>query len=195
MRRAIILLSSFPLFAFVSGCTVESKTLYADARWRAWCPNPPFQGCNALPAHDFQQFDGDVVDGMLYRTSCLAIDDDGQLSVSLRVQEQNSSLEIRGLVTGSDGGAVVGAGCEVRLDENENVYSGSCGPDSPSEAQPCQIVSVAVDRSDADGPSVAVRLRCDSLPFGANPNQAFNVRDTANIDSPAEIRVANCVGL
>lgn len=196
MRRAIILLSSLPLFAFLSSCTVDDKALYADARWRARCPVvDPFQGCNALPAHDFQQFDGDIVDGDLYRVSCLAIEDDGQLSISFRAQEGNSSIEVRGLVTGRDGGSAAAAGCDVLLDESENVYSGACGPAAPSEEQPCQIVNVAVDRNDSDGPSITVRMLCSKLPLGANPTQAYDVTDTANILSPAELRIANCQGL
>ena len=50
-------------------------------------------------------------------------------------------------------------------------------PAAPSEAQPCQIVNVVVDRSDADGPSITVRMSCDALPLGADARRLVDEGD------------------
>jgi hypothetical protein len=188
-------LLGLPVLALLSSCGVEANAVYADVRWWATCPTVNPWACPATKKHDFQQFDGDIVEGTLYRASCTAVESNNQLSVSFTVQDGEDALDVRGIVTGVNGGSVLSGGCSVQMTESGNSFEGDCGAATPSAAQPCQIQNVAVDRNDPDGKSVTVRMSCDRLPWDAQPTLGFNVRDAANTVSPAELRLANCIGL
>jgi hypothetical protein len=193
MRR---ILSILMLLALASSCTADAKRVYADARWWAVCPVVnPWQGCQAGEQHDLRQTDGDVVGADTFRASCFADENNGQLSVSFSVQDGEDLIDVRGIVTSRNGGPVLPGGCSVLIVEDENSYEGDCGPAVPSADQPCQIQEVVVDRGDADGKSVTVRLQCNNLPWDASPERSFNLRDSASTSSPASLRLANCRGL
>lgn len=194
MRLAPSLLL-LPALVAASSCTADAGTLYADVRWYLTCPTNPHQGCQNGQRHDFQQFDGDVVGGTIYRASCFAVQQDDRLSVSFSVQEGQDLVDVRGLVTGVNGGSVFPSLCSVQITEGGNTYSGDCGPVAPTEEQPCQVLDVEIDRDDPDGKSITVRMSCDRLPWDAQETIGFNVRDSASTSSPAELRLANCRGL
>jgi hypothetical protein len=195
MRSLLAAPLAFTLLALASSCTVESKDIYMDVRWWTVCPTPQWSGCNAFDKHDIQAHSGDVVGSESFGATCRATQSNGQLAVSFSVRHNDDILDVRGIVTQRNGGPVLGGGCSVAVTEEENTHVGACGPDAPSAEQPCQINDVVIDRNDADGKSVTVRMRCVNLPSDTNPSRTYNIADTANVFSPAAIRLANCRGL
>lgn len=175
-------------------CDGGGRKLFADARWQVRCP-PGFPMCSrAGDPVDIFNFDGD--EGA--QISCAANPAGDSLIINFRVARgTDPSLAVDGLVTGPDGGGVRGGACTVTVVDDGNTYQGACGPNPPSEAQPCQISSVVFDEEPETGdPRITTEIFCDHIASPSNPmllqrNLTFPMSAT----EPATVAILNCDGI
>ncbi len=175
-------------------CGGDGGTMFADARWQVRCP-PGFPMCSrAGEPVDIFAYDGD--EGV--QVSCAANPAGDSLIINFQVARgSDPSFAVDGLVTGPDGGGVRGGACTVTVVDDGNTFQGACGPNPPSDAQPCQITSVAFDEEAETGdPRITTRIFCSHIPAPANP--MLIQRDVTLPMAPSEpatIAILNCDGI
>ena len=135
------------------------------------------------------------------RASCDISETGAQRIVSFRLGNGlDPSLAVNGIVTGIEGGPVVGDACSLTVIDDGNTYGGvelgRCGANPPSEAAPCQLGPIMFDRNGEDGPEMRTTILCRELPSPANPTilrrDVTRPRDGL---TPASIRLINCDGI
>ena len=175
--------------------------LFADIQYATRCEAT--LGCAGTIDHDICGFDdaepceeGEPSPSL----SCTVIEGDATRVIHFNAQQGGGSsiavTDLAVIVTG--GSPSLGGACHVTVQEGASTYSGSCGADAPSEAQPCQISDVEF-LDDAGNPTVTARMLCQFLENEANP--ALEIEVTAigagptPAGTPARIRLANCAGM
>ena len=160
-------------------------------------------GCAGPVNHDICGFDGaePCEEGEpSVSMSCTTVEGDATRLISFSAQQgEGYSIAVTNLAVSVSGGSPTpGGSCRVTVQEGASTYSGSCGGDAPSEAQPCQISNVEF-YDDRGNPTVSARISCRFLASEASPDLEIEVTDLGAGPGAAgtagRIRIANCPGL
>lgn len=149
------------VLALASGCTASHGTdagvdggdpgPYADLQWQVRCD--AIGMCVEMPARSVLGFDGEGGQ----RISCTVVDSatDRTLSFDTRASAVGTTfgLALSNARFPSGSGGAPAPGCTVSVTEGSTVLTGACGPDAPSEAQPCQLTEVTFG-DDGEGRSL-----------------------------------------
>ncbi|MCA9613440.1 MAG: hypothetical protein KC586_11860 [Myxococcales bacterium] len=190
----------FSLVLLLAACGDDGVGLFADTQWQVRCP-PALAGCSR-DGENVDVFASEGDEGV--NISC-EVDESGDLRfVSFNVSQGGHRLQVTGLQTGLNGGAVTGTGCRVTVVDDSTTYEGACGSSAPSVSQPCQITGLSFieDRvGDTDsgrfGPEVVMSMTCQGVTAAADPVrfQRDVYRSRTSGTTPANIRLINCNGL
>lgn len=166
MRRALpcLVLSVSWLAASCGG----SDPAFGDVAWQVRCPDG-FAGCPSDgPAHNVRGFQDD--EGIFIGCSVDKLEGDRRI---FSFEARDGMARIRGsnITFTGDGGPV--EMCTLRVEEDSVTYqaqSSQCGSASPSEAQPCQIRNLAIDKNADPRPSITGEILCRGITAPANPS-------------------------
>jgi hypothetical protein len=81
---------------------------------------------------------------------------DVELPGEYRIQLLNATVP-------AGGGPVQGNGCQVRVTEGVNTYSGRCGAEAPNDDQPCQLNNIQFGTSMDGYPQASGSLLCRNI--------------------------------
>lgn len=194
----------------IVGCQDGNGPLAIDVAYQLTCAGTPNTACTpatiAGANWDYVADDGaEVVDDngnslgtAQIRCSATSVADN-VLQLALRTELGEDYLELNGFRIARDTGAFVGGACRVSVGDSGTLYGGSthgaCSAATPTITTPCQVVTSSIDRDAKDGPSIDIRLLCNTLPNSQEPSRQVSVRDSQSTGTPAIIRVQNCSGL
>jgi len=197
MNRLTFTILGASLVGLFASCGGGSSAVFGDAVWQVQCPAGS-TGC-PMGGDEVNVFNFDGDEGVT--AECQVFDGGGdEIIVDLAVgYGRDPRLSITGLVTGTDGGPVRGQSV-VTFTDDSNTYGGgtlgTAGANVPSDAQPCQISDVVVDRAGVDGPEIRFSLLCRSVPAAAAPTRLQrDLTRPRNSTEPAQIRMIFCEGL
>ncbi|MCB9604668.1 MAG: hypothetical protein H6720_30485 [Sandaracinus sp.] len=190
----------FSLVLLLAACGDDGVGLFADVQWQVRCPGD-LAGCSR-DGEPVDVFASEGDDG--FNIACEVDESGGLRFISFNVSTGGQRLQVTGLQTGVDGGAVTGTGCRVTIVDDSTTYEGACGSSAPSASQPCQITGLSFieDRvGDTDvgsyGPELQMSMSCQGVTAAADPmrfrRDLYRSRTTGT--TPANIRLINCTGL
>ncbi|HJL32098.1 MAG TPA: hypothetical protein RMI62_23640 [Polyangiaceae bacterium LLY-WYZ-15_(1-7)] len=199
MRRVLPLALCIGALVTTASCGDGNNNVFADAQWQARCP-PGVAGCsfNGDPVDVFN-FDGeeDEETGKTTVARCSVVDSGETriigFQVGLGTGAGDPQLSGNGLTTGIDGGRVGGSGCTISVRDDNTIYTGACGVNEPSAAQPCRVGPIVIDRDAMDGPEMLIPIECRELPSPSGT--AVPPRDITfpmMPTQPANLRLINC---
>lgn len=169
------LLASGVLFL---GCNESGPAgVYAYIEWRVRCG--AMLGCTERPDRFIDGFDGE---GANISCSVRETPDSRTLNFSAFTDQFGIQLQNATFLRG--GTVASGAGCTVRVLEDNNSYVGTCGGSPPSEGQPCQVNNVRFMRDDAGRALIRGNIYC----VGISPTAARVERDLTAPGTSSEAR-------
>ena len=173
----------------------QDGRVYADVAWQVRCPD----GAMGCPQNDDarQVTAFDAESGHNISCSVEASTAGGQeiwyfdveLPGTYRIEPLNAAVPV-------GGGPVQGNGCQIRVTEGVNTYSGRCGAEPPNADQPCQLNNITFGQSMDGYPQASGNLLCRNIRDGTDGS----VRDVTSpgaggAEQPTPLRLLNCAGL
>lgn len=212
MKRLVLAGIAAQLALASASCGDSPKTLLAEVRYRLG-PHQGVQGCpSPYPSYNYTDFDGAAVDGSAgIRAACRATQlSSGVYSLTLGsytdVTNANG-IGVTGLVVDTrncdptTGCPVVdSASCRVTVDVDNPSYiarfQGNCSS-AAATVGTCQITNVVVDRKNADGKTVSLRVYCLQIKGVDDATMQCDLHDSDGtmMSEPAYLRFSNCTGL
>lgn len=212
MKRLVLAGIATGLALASASCGDSPKTLLAEVRYRL-APHSGVQGCpSPYPSYNYTEFDGAAIDGSAgIQAVCRATQlSSGVYSFALGSYTDvvnANGIAVTGLVVDTrncdptTGCTVVdSASCKVTVDvdnpSNIARFQGNCSSAAPT-AGTYQVTQVVVDRKNADGRTVSLRVECQQIRGVDDTTMQCDLHDSDGTmaTAPAYLRFSNCTGL
>lgn len=199
MRRLIVLLTAFGSLLAMS-CGGGKQIKFADFQYQLACHE--MGGCVAMP-YNINDSDGN---GSVVIHQCLVSHGGTNPSLAFNVSNvdtagQPFSIKLAsGFFNATTHAAIAGA-CNLTVTQGASSYTGNCGPNPPSPAQPCQITGIMetltpTDMANPDPyPQIVGDILCQHLQSTADSTILREVESTGAVSGHSfHFRIVFCDG-
>jgi hypothetical protein len=195
MRNALALSLTVTVL-FAVGCGEDAKPApFADMQWLVRCDNA--HGCAGNSMRSMFQFNGEEMrtiscnvqpraTGRVFGFKAFGVDPGPAFPGPY-------GIEVTNMFFMGEGSALTVSGspaCRVRVREEGNDFSGGCGPNPASMAQPCRFSNFAITGSEVSG-----ELFCQYLTQDTQPSVHRELTGLTNATMPMRFDLRNCAGL